>query len=62
MDYESCKYFIKNDVTPYHGDAYDHPSYRTACTKSGTPRTLPCPVTQCARCRSYVQKDTERTN
>ena len=35
IDYENCEFFLQEDVTPWHGDVFDHPSYKTFCTKGG---------------------------
>jgi hypothetical protein len=50
INYEDCKYFVHEDVTPWHNDVYDHPSYKTYCTKSGEKRLLIYPEGQCKRC------------
>ena len=33
-----CKYFRKEEATTYHGDVFDHPSYRSYCVKNGEKR------------------------
>ena len=30
-----CKYFRKEEATTYHGNVFDHPSYRSYCVKNG---------------------------
>lgn len=35
VDYEKCKYFVSEDVTGWHNDVYDHPSYKNYCTRTG---------------------------
>lgn len=29
-----CKHLNTEDITPYHGDVYDHPEYKYTCKKS----------------------------
>lgn len=55
MDYEQCKYFIKEDVDSWHGDIFDHPSYKTFCTKTGNKKELLLPVKQCNRCHCLTE-------
>lgn len=50
MEYENCKYLLSEDVTGWHNDVYDHPSYKTYCTKGGKKRELVLPCNQCRRC------------
>lgn len=28
-----CKFLAIDDVTPYHGDVFDHPDYKYTCKK-----------------------------
>ena len=51
MDYEDCEYYLQKDVTPWHGDVFDHPEYKFFCTKSGEERELIYPEGQCRRCK-----------
>ena len=32
---EKCPYYSYEDVTPWHGDVFDHPNYQTFCSKNG---------------------------
>lgn len=50
VEYENCEYFLSEDVTGWHNDVYDHPSYKTYCTKGGKKRELVLPCNQCKRC------------
>lgn len=51
MDYENCEYYLQKDVTPWHGDVFDHPEYKCFCTKNGEERELIYPAGQCRRCK-----------
>ena len=55
MDYESCEYYLKEDVTPWHRDVFDHPEYKCFCTKNGEKRELVYPEGQCKRCKEKQQ-------
>ena len=46
-----CKYFRKEEATTYHGDVFDHPSYRSYCVKNGEKKELIIPTQQCLRCQ-----------
>lgn len=50
VNYTECKYFLSEDVTGWHNDVYDHPSYKTYCTRDGGKRELILPCNQCERC------------
>lgn len=50
VDYEKCKYFVSEDVTGWHNDVYDHPSYKNYCKRSGKKKELVLPCNQCKRC------------
>ena len=50
FDYTSCEHFLQEDVTPWHGDIFDHPSYQLFCTKGGIKKELIYPEGQCKRC------------
>ena len=50
FNYEECEHFLQEDVTPWHGDVFDHPSYKTYCTKDGEKKELIYPEGQCRRC------------
>ena len=51
MDYENCEYYLQKDVTPWHGDVFDHPEYKCFCTKTGEEKELIYPEGQCRRCQ-----------
>lgn len=42
-----CEYREAIDVTPWHGDVFDHPDYKYICTLSGKEVI---PFIQCRRC------------
>lgn len=50
MCYEDCKYYSQEDVTPWHGDVFDHPEYKFFCTKNGQKKELIYPAVQCRKC------------
>lgn len=33
VDYEKCEYYLSEDVTGWHNDVFDHPSYKNYCTR-----------------------------
>lgn len=50
FDYTECEHFVQEDVTPWHGDVFNHPSYETYCIKDGQKKQLLLPERQCLRC------------
>lgn len=54
--YEDCKNFLQEDVTPWHGDVFDHPEYKFFCTKGGNKKELIFPEGQCRRCMEANNK------
>lgn len=59
VDYESCKYFVSEDVTGWHNDVYDHPSYKNYCTRTGEKVELILPSSQCERCMKAGKNEAE---
>ena len=57
MNYEECKYYEYEDVTDWHNDVFDHPSYKSYCTKTGEKRELCVPSRQCQRCGGYFDEE-----
>ena len=53
MDIE-CKYLKIEDVTPWHGDVFDHPSYKYYCIEKN--KDLPFGVLQCHKCKYYEKR------
>lgn len=51
MDYENCEYYLQKDVTPWHSDVFDHPTYKCFCIKNGKEKELIYPEGQCRRCQ-----------
>lgn len=53
---EDCDFLKKEDITGWHGDVFDHPSYKITCELDGKEII---PVIHCKRCRkrdeAYVQ-------
>ena len=56
MDNTKCEYFKQEDVTGWHNDVFDHPSYKCFCSKNGEKRDLLLPETQCRRCLSDTKE------
>lgn len=54
MDNE-CEYFKIEDVTPWHGDVFDHPSYKYHCTEKN--KDLPFGILQCHKCTKYDRRE-----
>lgn len=56
MDTE-CKYLKIKDVTSWHGDVFDHPTYEYFCTKQS--KELLLGELQCRKCSKYEEKQNE---
>lgn len=57
---DPCKYLKTEDITPWHGDVFDHPDYRYQCMRDpNNPREILFPQGQCRRCSCYTKKDDE---
>ena len=55
MDELQCKYCVVEDVTPWHGDVYDHPDHKFVCSATGK-EILPYHC--CSKnCKKYEQKE-----
>lgn len=47
-----CPYLHAEDITPWHGDVFDHPNFRYTCLKDPEhPKELILQDRQCARCK-----------
>lgn len=55
MDTE-CKYLKIEDVTPWHGDVFDHPTYKYYCIKKN--KELSFGILQCHKCTKYNKGET----
>jgi len=54
-----CKHLQLQDVTPWHGDVFDHPDYKYVCNKDPQhPRELLW-ERSCSRCKEYEEGDDE---
>lgn len=54
-----CKHLKKEDITTWHGDVFDHPSYRYICTLTGN-EVFPNLRCHKDRCKNYKQgKETD---
>lgn len=53
---EDCTHLELKDVTPWHGDVFDHPDYQYTCRKTGKEVT---PFFQCGegRCTNYRKEE-----
>ena len=54
MDNE-CKYLKIEDITPWHGDVFDHPSYKYHYTEKN--KDLPFGILQCNKCTKYDRRE-----
>lgn len=52
-----CKYLEIEDVTPYHGDVFDHPCYKYHCAEKN--KDLPFGILNCHKCTKYKKEDNE---
>lgn len=50
-----CKKLKAEDITPWHGDVFDHPEYKYICTESGR-EVIPYIHCNKGRCRNYDNK------
>lgn len=48
---ENCPHYSYKDVTPWHGDVFDHPSYQSYCSKDG--KDKPIYLIHCVRCSFF---------
>lgn len=51
---DDCKYLKTEDVTPWHGDVFDHSSYRYTCKKTGK-EVIPFICKK--RCKEYEEEE-----
>lgn len=47
-----CKNLRTEDITPWHGDVFDHPDYKYTCDLSGN-EVIPCFRCNYTRCKYY---------
>ena len=47
-----CKNLIIEDITPWHGDVFDHPDYKYTCKLTGE-EVIACIHCNDKRCKSY---------
>ena len=52
---EDCKYLSIEDNTPWHGDVFDHPDYRTTCSIDGEHKEIIEGI-HCRKCKRYEAK------
>lgn len=50
-----CKYLKIEDVTPWHGDVFDHPEYKYCCTLKN--KELLFGILQCHNCTKYDRRE-----
>lgn len=53
MDNE-CKYLKIEDTTSWHGDVFDHPTYKYYCIKKN--KELSFGILQCHKCTEYKKE------
>lgn len=49
-----CKFLIIEDITSYHGDVFDHPTYKYTCKKCNK-EVLPYICCNKERCKNYTK-------
>lgn len=47
-----CKYLITKDITPWHGDVFDHPVYEYTC-KLTKRKVIPLICCKNKHCKNY---------
>lgn len=52
---DDCKHLKTDDITPWHGDVYDHPEYKYTCEKCGK-EVIPFIHCNEKRCENYSSK------
>lgn len=50
-----CKYRKIEDITPWHGDIFDHPNYKYYCTRQD--KTKEIFSWTCFKCPFYKEKE-----
>lgn len=53
-----CKFLISKDITPYHDDVFDHPSYKHICAKCGR-EVIPFIHCNKERCKNYTKQNNQ---
>lgn len=49
---DDCKYLKSEDITPWHGDVFDHPDYKDVCELTGR-EVITCIHCNEKRCKNY---------
>lgn len=49
-----CKYFSYEDITPWHGDVFDHPDYEYYCLKNEKKKEIFSWT--CSKCPYYEEE------
>lgn len=49
---DDCKYLKTEDITPWHGDVFDHPDYKYTCEKREK-EVIPFIHCNEKRCKNY---------
>lgn len=49
---DDCKYLKSEDITPWHGDVFDHPDYKDTCKLTGR-EVITCIHCNEKRCKNY---------
>ena len=49
---DNCKNLIKEDITSWHGDVFDHPIYNNTCGLTGR-KVITCIHCNDDRCKNY---------
>ena len=51
-----CKFLTIEDTTSYHGDLFDHPTYKYTCKKCNK-RVFPYLCCNEERCKNYTKEN-----
>jgi hypothetical protein len=52
----NCKNLITEDITPWHGDVFDHPNYKYTC-KLNNREVIPCLHCNNTKCKHYEPQE-----
>lgn len=53
---DDCKYIKSEDITPWHGDVFDHPKYKNTC-KITNRKVITCIHCNKDRCKNYESEN-----
>lgn len=56
MRYSQCKFYQQKNITPWHSDVFDHPTYKSICNRDNLEKELIYPEGQCEKCQHFISK------